>query len=365
MPSANAAPLLPGDPAPWFRAPVLDGNPQFVFESVGGRWLLVLLAGSAGHPAVAPAIQQATTRRTLFDDDRACLFGVSVDPTDVSAGRIATHLPGIRWFLDHDRAISRAFGALGSDDQYRPHWVLVDPMLRVAGLWPIDRGDAALAMLERAIAQPEPVDHAPVLIVPRIFEPDLCQRLIGLYRDHGGEQSGFMREVDGRTVLRADPAHKRRADHVIGDAALIAQLRARLHRFLVPMIARAFQFHATRIERFIVACYDGDGDGGYFRPHRDNTTKGTAHRRFAVTINLNSEEYAGGDLRFPEYGRRLYRAPTGGAVVFSCSLLHEATPVTSGQRYAFLPFLYDEAGAAQREANTAYVEGDLARYRAG
>ena len=33
-------------------------------------------------------------------------------------------------------------------------------------------------------------------------------------------------------------------------------------------------------------------------------------------------------------------------MVFSCALLHEATRVTAGRRYAFLPFFYDEAGAA-------------------
>ncbi len=32
-------------------------------------------------------------------------------------------------------------------------------------------------------------------------------------------------------------------------------------------------------------------------------------------------------------------------MVFSCALLHEATRVTAGRRYAFLPFLYDEEGA--------------------
>jgi predicted 2-oxoglutarate/Fe(II)-dependent dioxygenase YbiX len=40
-------------------------------------------------------------------------------------------------------------------------------------------------------------------------------------------------------------------------------------------------------------------------------------------------------------------------VVFCCSLLHEATSVTRGRRFAFLPFLYDEAGARIREANAA------------
>ena len=118
---------------------------------------------------------------------------------------------------------------------------------------------------------------------------------------------------------------------------------------------KAFRFEVTRIERYIVACYDAE-DGGYFRPHRDNLTSGTAHRQFACSINLNAEEFEGGDLRFPEYGARTYRPPTGGAVVFSCSLLHEATPVTRGTRYAFLPFLYDEAGEKIRRQNLHLIE---------
>ena len=80
-------------------------------------------------------------------------------------------------------------------------------------------------------------------------------------------------------------------------------------------------------------------------------TAGTAHRKFAVSLNLNAEDYEGGDLRFPEFGQRTYRPPTGGATVFCCSLLHEARPVTKGARYVFVPFLYDDEGAKLREAN--------------
>lgn len=43
--------------------------------------------------------------------------------------------------------------------------------------------------------------------------------------------------------------------------------------------------------------------------------------------------------------------------MFSCSLLHAVTPVTKGCRYAFLPFLYDEAAAALRERNLHRVAG--------
>ena len=36
---------------------------------------------------------------------------MTVDETDAENGRIKPRLPGIRFFLDYDRAVSRAFGA--------------------------------------------------------------------------------------------------------------------------------------------------------------------------------------------------------------------------------------------------------------
>ena len=49
--------------------------------------------------------------------------------------------------------------------------------------------------------------------------------------------------------------------------------------------------------------------------------------------------------------------------MFSCSLLHEALPVTRGLRYATLPFLYDDAAARIREANNAYLGEEIVTYR--
>ncbi len=347
-------PLLPGDSAPWFRASAVGGNADYAFHTAGGRVILMLFAGTATQPEVAAAIAALVQVRDRFDDAKAAFFGVSVDPADVREGRIAQALPGIRWFLDADRAISTAYGAI-EGQQYRPHWLLLDRAMRVVAMAGIDRTDTIFAALDALLAEAEaPESTAPVLIVPRIFEPSMCQRLIALWNDGEQEDSGFMREIDGVTRGLVDYSLKRRTDVSIVEDRLQKALRARMLRFLLPAIERAFQFSATRIERYIVARYDASG--GYFGPHRDNTTKGTAHRRFACTINLNAGEYDGGDLRFPEFGQQTYRAPTGGAVVFSCSLLHEATPVTRGERYAFLPFFYDEAGAALRAANLGHVE---------
>ena len=122
-----------------------------------------------------------------------------------------------------------------------------------------------------------------------------------------------------------------------------------MQRRIFPEIKKAFDYDASRREEYKIACYDASR-GGYFRAHRDNTTPGTAHRKFAMTLNLNAEEYAGGYLRFPEYGPHVYKPSTGSAVIFSCSLLHEATDVTAGRRFALLSFFYGEVEGTMREA---------------
>lgn len=354
-------PLERGDPAPWFRAPALSGAPAYAFDTVAGRHVLMLFFDSAAAPGAAEALAVVARHRDLFDDVKACFFGVTCDPADAEKGRIAQQLPGIRFFLDFERVVSTLYRA-ARPDGFTAQWLLLDPTLRVLGNFPLAEGEQALAMLRSELAAPAADSWAPVLVVPNVLTPETCTALIGGYEADGGEQSGFMRDVDGKTVIVVDDRHKQRRDWVIEDEQLRTSLVAQVRRHLTIPVQRAFQFMPTRIERYIVACYEAGA--GHFRPHRDNTTKGTAHRKFAVTLNLNAGDYDGGDLRFPEFGQRTYRAPTGGAVVFSCSLLHEATPVTRGKRYAFLPFLYDEEAAKVREANNAHLGEGVGAYRA-
>lgn len=171
-----------------------------------------------------------------------------------------------------------------------------------------------------------------------------------------------MRDVDGKTVENKDYAFKRRKDYFIEDPALISEAQTRIRRRINPEILKIYSFKATRMERYLVACYAAE-DSAHFRPHRDNTTKGTAHRRFAVSINLNAE-FEGGEVSFPEYGPRSFKAPTGGAVIFPCALLHAVSQVTRGRRYAFLPFLYDEEAAKLRESNSQFLGEGVGAYRA-
>lgn len=358
MDPALLAPLPPldaGDLAPPFRVQIASGTP-FNFDAAAGRYVLLGFLPSPG-PARDAALAAFQPHKDRFDDRFAAAFFVIRDAATIATAKDVP--PRHRWFLDPEGKVSRLYGALDEAGREQAFWLLFDPTLRVLVRAPMDRPEPvfqALTALPPVEAHAGAPLTAPVLIVPRVFEPEMCQRLIAYYEAQGGQVSGVMRDIGGRTVGVVDDFKRRRDVNVPPeDAAFRGELRARLSRRLLPQIRTAYQFAATRVERYLVACYDAE-EGGYFRPHRDNTTLATAHRRFAVSINLNAEAFEGGDLRFPEFGQRTYRPPTGGAVVFCCSLLHEATPVTRGRRYAFLPFLYDDAGEEIRTANLPFLD---------
>jgi peroxiredoxin/predicted 2-oxoglutarate/Fe(II)-dependent dioxygenase YbiX len=363
------AELTAGDPAPWF-AQRSFANDRYVFDTAAGRYIVLCFFGTAADRHSQAAIEAVRSRPGFFDDVTACFFGVSLDPADESERRVTNHYPGYRYFWDFDRTVSRLYGALPAerDEQgarVRRQWVILDPTLRVLQVIPFaeDRRDIA-AVLSYLDALP-PVARfcgfelqAPIIVLPNVFEPAFCRMLVSLYETHGGEDSGFMRERNGQTVGVLDHRHKRRRDYRIDDPEVIKEIQARFIRRVNPMIDRAHQFKPTRMERYIIGCYAAE-DEAHFRPHRDNTTKGTAHRRFAVTVNLN-EDFAGGELNFPEYGPRTFKPPVGAALVFSCSLLHAVETVTRGRRYAFLPFLYDDEAARLRRANARFLAVDEA-----
>ncbi|PZQ62342.1 MAG: peroxiredoxin [Phenylobacterium zucineum] len=337
-------PLLPGQTAPWFAAPTAS-SPEFVFDSAAGRWVLMLFAPE-DTSARGAAIKALAAHQRLFDDARATAM-VVLRSRDWAQG--LRDVRGVRWLFDESGAINAGYKA-------EPHWLLLDPTLRVMEAAPLDQAEALFA---RIAALPPPAGHAgvplhaPVLVAPRIFEPELCEALIARHEaEGGGAFTGVMRDQGERTVAVMDDLKKRR-DIWVQDPELQQAITERLQRRLFPLMALSLGFTPTRIERFLVSCYDA-ADEAVFHPHRDNTTQGTAHRKFACSINLNAD-FDGGDLRFGEYGLTTYRPPVGGAVVFSCALMHEATRVSRGRRYAFLPFLFDEAGAAVLAAYQARV----------
>lgn len=355
-----ARPLPAPQPIVGVRAPLFlarsNVNPSFHFHTAAGRPLVLAFVADVATAQALLQGWQAFAGAWILRPAPWCFI---VLPNELQGPELealsAAAAPVARTVLMFDEgAIAQRYGVVPTAGM--PQLFVLDRCLRG-----VRRFQAApsllwgtLAGILAGLSDDSLDDTAPVLQLPRVFEPEFCRALIAHAREHGPTPGGFMVEDAGRTVLRHDPQHKRRADTVLEQPPWREACRQRLETRLVPELARVFAFEATRVERYLVGCYSAS-DGGRFRAHRDNTTPGTAHRAFAVSINLNTGEYEGGGLRFPEFGDRIYAPPLGGAVVFSCSLLHEALPVTAGERWAFLPFLYGERGVAVRERNAALV----------
>lgn len=202
----------------------------------------------------------------------------------------------------------------------------------------------ACAGAEAPFAEPR---HAPVLVIERILEPEQCARLIAYHQGATPVQGFVVSRAQGRNVVSTQT--KVRKDVPLPDLdPLTQEVFAALRRRVLPDVRRAFAFAISRAETLRLGCYAAE-EGGRFRAHRDDIGQ-VPHRRFALSLNLNTGAYEGGALRFPEYGPGLYAPPAGGGIVFSCALLHEALPVTSGRRYGLFGFFWGEEEEAGRPA---------------
>jgi predicted 2-oxoglutarate/Fe(II)-dependent dioxygenase YbiX/peroxiredoxin len=355
------AKLILGDPVPWFSARTLDGG-VFDLHVAAGRWIVLCFLTSPADPRARYELSELLNEAHRFDGDRLVFYGVLAAPPADAAPYVNISQRALSFLADYDGAISRAYGAAAM-----PRTIVLDPMLRAVADVPWDEPAGHAETVRRVLQSLPSVDEAagtpmsaPVLIVPRVFDFPLCDFLIQFYQEVGGQDSGFMVDIEGKTTTVLDYRLKRRTDVPVALPEVRDLVRGQIVRRLLPAVERYFQFQATRMDRYIVACYDS-ADGGHFHRHRDNVNAGAEHRRFALSINLNGD-FDGCDLIFPEFGRKTYRPPTAGAIVFSCGALHQVTPVTRGRRYAFLAFLYGEADAARRISNNQRMHESEALY---
>ena len=325
-----------------------SGRHRLAFDPFPGRTIVLAFLGSIAEPAAESALMALSANGRLVDEGRAAFFAIVSESGSGPEIALQARFPSIVFLWGGDE-MARAFGADRS-------WLILDPMLRVIDIAPLDEADRVLARLNSSPPPGEafgPSAPSPILVLAHVFEPELCAHLIACFERAGGKDSGFMRDESGRSVENFDDSWKRRRDFHLTDQRLIANLRARIGRRICPEIKKAFQMRPTRIERDLVARYDAE-TGGHFGPHRDDTGISVAHRRFAVSINLNVE-FEGGEISFPEYSPRSFKAAPGAAVVFSASILHQVSRVTRGRRYVFLTFLFDEEAERARQANLRAV----------
>jgi peroxiredoxin len=197
---------------------------------------------------------------------------------------------------------------------------------------------AALGALQAARPVQYMTPHPPVLQIPKVLSPEECRSLIHVFHSQGDkwlEPGNFSYDEDDFKMKVLDYGRQDRVDHIIADKAVMARIDARLQSRVIPEIRKVFQYQVTNRDYLHIARYEGPRQG-LAVGHRDDSRPEFANRRFALSINLNSGEYEGGELVYREYGEQRYRPESGTALVFSSTLLHEVLETTDGARYTLL-----------------------------
>ena len=233
-----------------------------------------------------------------------------------------------------------AFGQSGMGLRLRV--IVLDANQRVAAAFdsrPLLAAAEQIAALALAVRSDEGADQvirtaaAPVLVLPRVFEREFCTQVIRLWEKGDHKDAGVSSRYG--TVGMLDL--KRTEDYMVVEPMMQKAISDRLAYRIGPELVKVFAYDREfGFDAHVVLSYSADGRH-FFGAHRDNGAPTTADRSFAVSLNLN-DDFEGGELVFPEYSGVKVSPPAGGAAVFSCSVLHEALPVTRGRRFVLTTF---------------------------
>lgn len=352
--------LVRGDRIPDFQRPGVDGKPVMLYDLQAGLPVLLLAFASPRAPGAQQVLAALAASAGL--DEAHCTRVVLLRGTPADCAALAGLVPGrVTWLAD-DGVVAAALCGPAPGERAPVTAFALDANMRVIERLAYVSGQDAAQFLQpptdiyarlREYTPQIRTQQAPLLFIPRVFTREMCAELIAYYEQEGGTPSGTAYVEGNKAYWRLDPSVKMRSDVYLRAPALLERVKELLVRRVLPEIQRCFNYQVTQHEVFKLSCYDST-TGGYFHLHRDNESADTRHRRFAMTLNLNTGDYTGGQLRLPEYGPDLYQPGCGDAVVFSSSLLHEVVPVTAGKRYVLIGFFF---GADQKMAAVEYVPG--------
>lgn len=338
-----------GERAPFIAAAGAN-DAFFSLDGQAGRPAVLLLLGKRSRAQVLPLLQAFETAKSSFAGRQADIVPLAslgnAELTDYAMGyagpvplffsasddlfRLAASNRFVVLIIDRGSRLTAIVEADNCSD-------IVDCALHELSLFPQEVGRIAPA-------------GAPVLIVPNLIDRGFCRELIERF-EAGPHVEGLMASMNaaGNGYAKLDASKKHRRDFLLEPMdALHTRVVETLAQRLVPEIKRAFQVDVAHLDRILIARYDDTG--GYFRRHRDDAAAHISYRQFAVSLNLNTHEYEGGNIMFPEYSDDRFAPPAGAAAVFSASLLHEAMPVTHGRRYVLLTFAHNAEAEARRLA---------------
>jgi peroxiredoxin len=229
---------------------------RLVVEMAGKKLVVLFLA----DPRTSAASAHLREFAQLYDAQSPyCrIYGITATPPEVNRCALEETLPfsllsdvkgQVFRGLDIDPGARAALTVLIADEDCR--------ILRIDRN--ADAADYAAGVLRffQNLPKPEPrqLGHfAPILYIPKVFEPGFCEALIAFYEREGGAPSpSYVEEAGEPRFLYG--GSKVRHDCQISDAEMIAAITRRISRRVLPGILKAFTRRVTGIEKFKIGCY--------------------------------------------------------------------------------------------------------------
>jgi predicted 2-oxoglutarate/Fe(II)-dependent dioxygenase YbiX len=342
----NALSLRPGDRVPDFALAGLDGKlRKFVWSFTGDPVALLAVddLGNLDADQFSALIDACKNAKTV----PVVVAGNPVTAAAAPWAKLGGSAEEPLLLCDPDRRFLAALLAqggmgLGPGGALRMRVIVLDPNQRIAATFD-SRALPAAAEAMDGLARSVRSDGgrelllktamAPVLVLPRVFEPEFCAQLIRLWGKGDHKDSGVSSRYGNINMDHL----KRTEDYTIVEPMMLKAVSDRLAYRIGPELTKVFAFDRQfTFDAHVVLSYSAEGQH-FFGAHRDNGAPTTADRAFAVSLNLN-DDFEGGELVFPEYAGVRVSPPPGSAAVFSCSLLHQVLPVTRGRRFVLTTF---------------------------
>lgn len=341
---SNALSFRPGDRVPDFFLAGLDGKlRKFIWSFTGAPVALVVVDDLKTIDVEQFAAFAARCRET------GVAPVVAAGTPVAAAAPLWSKLDAGLLLCDGERKIVPALLAQGGGVSFgqsgmglRLRVIVLDANQRVAGTFdsrPLLAAAEQLGNLVNGVRSDEGGEQvirtatAPVLVLPRVFEREFCSQVIRLWQKGDHKDSG----VSSRYGNVGMQDLKRTEDYMVTEPIMQKAISDRLAYRIGPELVKVFAYDREfGFDAHVVLSYSAEGHH-FFSAHRDNGAPTTADRSFAVSLNLN-DDFEGGELVFPEYSGVKVSPPAGAAAVFSCSVLHEARPVTRGRRFVLTTF---------------------------
>src|SRR4051812_5894674 len=301
----TALPFSVGDRAPAIVGATASGR-FFSMDGQAGRPALIVALGALEPEAAARLIDRLKDVRRQVED-----AGVDLVPVVPPLMPFTSRFSEVRVLSDFLIYLGGTSGLDAWSVKGAAGALLIDRGGRIVDIFAvaehIDIPGRLALFAQRIAAEPAQVrkSAAPVLMLPNIAPPALCRALIDHFEASPHAAGAMASFSDGAAYAKLDEGKKRRRDtELTAESPLFAEVVGLLSTRVIPEIKRAFQAEIANADRILIARYDDTG--GYFKRHRDDAAPHTAFREFAISLNLNTDEYEGGELRFPEYDDHRY-----------------------------------------------------------